>query len=687
MDLFKDHKKLDTIEASELVESMFSGQKRIQLPSFQRDAVWDEERVQLLWDSILKNFPIGSFLFSRIGEDSIEKIGVKKTQIFRDEAARKVRQETGKTEFIVIDGQQRAIAIALGLRKWREGDSARLWIDLGTPSDKDREDGRYPFYVCSILKPWGLNATDAMRRNALMELGEKKLQIDGDALGKTWPVRAALPVPFAELVDSLVNMQENLWEILVPEAKQGGTHRENLSNLFDKISQVNDYQIPVFLVENLNVDELGSVFQRLNRQGVQMNEEDLFFSSLKLIWPDAHNLVWDLYRDKETGRFMPPAKIVHLTVRLARVEDGSDALRLDKREFKRFMDAADSTGIPYLNKVQDLLERGRDLHHDQPGPLQKALQKARKAILYDHNSPLGYFDPGLPVTMMSRLRWRVWHTLAAWLLKHESVDNFSRMEMIRYVLMDYFYTKSNSSYLMSEPFKFAYNAKGSFPGKVIYLALNERILIEPNIINPVEFQVELTKGDNPRWNILQQERVLVMWCQRSYFQEWFPDFDPTLYQKEHDLPFDVDHIIPQAFMDMRGRRYNWPEQFWSSRRQILHGSGNLRYWPKSLNRADGHCNLDEKYILGHGRSRTPDDSYLREYKLNTIGDVRRASVIPSKDTKYWKTSAYIGKDVFNWSDISRLEAFRKATDNRRSAMYKELFDLAGFDDWIESDIS
>jgi uncharacterized protein with ParB-like and HNH nuclease domain len=36
----------------------------LRLPSFQRDAVWDEERVELLWDSLLRGIPLGNLIIA-----------------------------------------------------------------------------------------------------------------------------------------------------------------------------------------------------------------------------------------------------------------------------------------------------------------------------------------------------------------------------------------------------------------------------------------------------------------------------------------------------------------------------------------------------------------------------------------------------------------------------------------------
>ena len=69
---------------------------------------------------------------------------------------------------------------------------------------------------------------------------------------------------------------------------------------------------PRVLAKDLKAQDLGEVFQRLNTQGYEMSGEDLFFSALKIRWPKAHDLVWAVYGDEHTGRFLPPTKILPL---------------------------------------------------------------------------------------------------------------------------------------------------------------------------------------------------------------------------------------------------------------------------------------------------------------------------------------------------------------------------------------
>ena len=80
----------------------------VSIPSVQRGLVWKPQQVELLWDSILRQFPIGSFTLSASSED-------------------------GVSTYNLLDGQQRWNAISLGYGSvFEDISSARsiLWFDL-----------------------------------------------------------------------------------------------------------------------------------------------------------------------------------------------------------------------------------------------------------------------------------------------------------------------------------------------------------------------------------------------------------------------------------------------------------------------------------------------------------------------------------------------------------------------------
>jgi hypothetical protein len=70
---------------------------------FQRNVVWDRDRVKRLWDSIYKFYPLGSILVWRTGT---------KLQNHREIGGHELKDERTESEFhYLLDGQQRTTAL------------------------------------------------------------------------------------------------------------------------------------------------------------------------------------------------------------------------------------------------------------------------------------------------------------------------------------------------------------------------------------------------------------------------------------------------------------------------------------------------------------------------------------------------------------------------------------------------
>ena len=125
----------------------------IQLPAIQRGFVWRTYQIENLWDSIFREYPVGSFLLS-------ENKGVKE----------------------LFDGQQRATSIALGFyNPWEKHEGKvqigndkslpTIWVDLD-PKERIEEgyrsittDGSV-YLVRALTKshPWGYRAKNNTER-------------------------------------------------------------------------------------------------------------------------------------------------------------------------------------------------------------------------------------------------------------------------------------------------------------------------------------------------------------------------------------------------------------------------------------------------------------------------------------------------------------------------------------------
>ena len=107
-----------------------------QIPTFQREVVWDRERIKRLWDSISKFYPLGSILVwrteTRLGNH--REIG---GHLLRDEP-------TGGEFQYLLDGQQRTTALLTsmygGRIKGQEERDQHLFVDLTIEQTDEVED-------------------------------------------------------------------------------------------------------------------------------------------------------------------------------------------------------------------------------------------------------------------------------------------------------------------------------------------------------------------------------------------------------------------------------------------------------------------------------------------------------------------------------------------------------------------
>lgn len=127
------------------------------LPAIQREFVWKKDRVERLFDSILSDFPIGSFLFWNLEQKNKDQWPIYEFIQNYDEASPH-NAETNthgiqKDLTLVLDGQQRITSLFIGLRgsyrhfyyRWRK---THLYLNLlkpPIPNDENPEDLTYDF--------------------------------------------------------------------------------------------------------------------------------------------------------------------------------------------------------------------------------------------------------------------------------------------------------------------------------------------------------------------------------------------------------------------------------------------------------------------------------------------------------------------------------------------------------------
>ncbi|GAA6950468.1 DUF262 domain-containing protein [Helicobacter pylori] len=147
------------------------------LPDIQREYVWlkkaDEKKIEQLFDSILRGYPIGSFLFWKLQKEDIaksdeqdsDKLNFQLYQFITNYDERKPHNEKIRIEqikrddlYIVLDGQQRLTSLYIGLRGTRTlkkkrarndnpnaYEEKRLYLNLKYQPNMDNPEDNYQF--------------------------------------------------------------------------------------------------------------------------------------------------------------------------------------------------------------------------------------------------------------------------------------------------------------------------------------------------------------------------------------------------------------------------------------------------------------------------------------------------------------------------------------------------------------
>jgi hypothetical protein len=142
------------VRVSDLIRQV---NRDIYLPAIQREFVWDTARIERLFDSIMADFPIGSFLYWRLEQKNKDQWPV--YEFIRDfdseSPHNRAANMAGITKDItlVLDGQQRITSLFIGLRgsyryfyyRWR---TTKLYLNLlkpPVPNEDNPEELTYAF--------------------------------------------------------------------------------------------------------------------------------------------------------------------------------------------------------------------------------------------------------------------------------------------------------------------------------------------------------------------------------------------------------------------------------------------------------------------------------------------------------------------------------------------------------------
>lgn len=236
------------------------------LPSIQRSFVWDEDRICKLMDSIMNDYPIGSFLAWKPSESL--RIRTRKFMEDFKTGMRLVSDEEQipSSSYLILDGQQRLQSLYMGF--FGRYDGQYLYFKVDSDPEKEPEDMRYEFRFLNPeiarLNPHWLRSKEivSLKIKDIPEFVDRQFGND--------------------LQEQKRRIAENLGQFI------------QVFNLSDKVS----FQE---VEEDLDYNDVLEVFVRANSGGIVLTKSDLVFSTIVLKIPDMEENFIELVDQLNAG--------------------------------------------------------------------------------------------------------------------------------------------------------------------------------------------------------------------------------------------------------------------------------------------------------------------------------------------------------------------------------------------------
>lgn len=581
------------------IASWVTEESIVSIPALQRGLVWKPSQVELLWDSLLRGFPVGSFMLS----------------------------DTADGKYYLMDGQQRHNAISIGYGKV-PNPRAILWLDICPPTVTSSSRA---FWVkaTTVAHPWGFTNTDecttlsaSERRSALQKYGmaEKNIYNDEIDLHQTWPIKASRPIPLQFFLLAPIDSVESFTHFIIDKCSQvqefsclknnplTDSDKIIIPSFYDVFSKLARYQISCNLLSRVVIENessamgvegdttaLETLFTRLNTGGTRITQDDLSYSAIKAYWPDIKET-----NDRIAERYMPPAKLIMLAFRLALTDPSKD---------KTFKAPLSVKQIRSLAKKEDAKK-----HID-------AVYKKLDAILAKIDSWLNVYDecinpdenatPKIIRTSIARNSPEVFLLLMYFAAEDiHGRCQLSREEIKAIALFVHWFSNDSNSTVSEIFHRCRDGICMESIKKAISRSLGKEWLIMP--YSPDEMKKLFEIKSNPKWRIWSEDysawdgfinrvswfnnsktKEMLLFAQRKLLNKHFRMYDPARQDMwdSHNRPWDYDHITPQDWIKYhRNCTHKGYCEHW------LWNIGNMAAIPFETNRSKSNRNDYDFYI-------------------------------------------------------------------------------------------
>lgn len=263
--------------------------KKYILPSIQREFIWSKEQIEKLFDSLMQDYPIGTFLFWDLPQSKYNDYEFYEfLQNYHQRNARhnpKINLNGSENVMAVLDGQQRLTSLFIGLKgtyadklprfRWKNDDAfpkRKLYLNIIEPSDKDGD--RYDFRFLT---------DDEVKKAA---------EIKDNPSYYWFEVGEILNMQDLGAVMKYVN--KNIYKNAAYNEDQGDFAMDCMSQLYNVIHT--QPIVSYYRVKDEELDKVLNIFIRVNSGGTPLSYSDLLLSIATAQWEslDAREEITEL---------------------------------------------------------------------------------------------------------------------------------------------------------------------------------------------------------------------------------------------------------------------------------------------------------------------------------------------------------------------------------------------------------
>lgn len=257
------------------------------LPSIQRTFVWSEDQIVTLFDSIMRGYPIGTFMFWDVEKNKIKHYGFRKFNDFyneyhkytgeNDERPAKGTGIKGPTITGVLDGQQRLTSLFIGFHgdifiKTKNGWNTKkenyskkeLYIDINHDPEKEVENEEIA-YNFKFLDP----------------------TIPRDNASEVW-------VKVKDIADWDKDDLADNRKKLTKSCTKKNVSRKILTRLWNIYNDMGTFPLYYYVANREDIKDVLNIFERANQGGTPLSRTHLLFSIITSSWKEARAKFNDL---------------------------------------------------------------------------------------------------------------------------------------------------------------------------------------------------------------------------------------------------------------------------------------------------------------------------------------------------------------------------------------------------------